>query len=143
MDTSIADIKRTLPHRPPFLFIDKVTDIIPGTSGTGWKMITANEQWLTGNSMAFPNIFFIEIMAQTCAMIFASININDNPSEGYLASFDLKCSGKITPGDIIKAHISILKIWGTFILAKGTIMVDDNELGTGRFTISLVKPATK
>ncbi len=141
MNLSIADIKKILPHRAPFLFIDKVMDIIPGKSGVGYKLVTANETWLTGSDMTLPGSFFIEIMAQTCAMICAADAPNpDNLGQGYLAGFDLDCPGRAKPGDIIAAHVSIIKIWGSLILASGNIMVEQQELGKGRFTIGLVEP---
>ncbi len=141
MDVAITDIQRVLPHRAPFHFIDKVTDIVPGESGIGMKLITANEEWLIGNNMTLPGSFLVEIMAQTCAMICAAIDPDsDNLGQGYLAGFDLECPGRAKPGDLLYAHVSIIKIWGSLILASGTIMVDEYEIGKGRFTIGLVEP---
>jgi 3-hydroxyacyl-[acyl-carrier-protein] dehydratase len=140
MDASIIDIQRILPHRSPFLFIDRVVNIVPGKSGTGIKNITANEKWLTGHNLTFPLSFFVEIMAQTCAMICAAAEADDNFGQGYLAGFDLECQHRVTVGDIINTHVSIIKIWGTLILAEGIISVNNKEIGKGRFTISLLEP---
>lgn len=141
MDIGLAEILRTLPHRPPFLFIDTVTDIIPGASGTGLKLVTINDPFLTGNNLVFPTCFFIEIMAQTCAMICAAgASDQSQLGNGYLAGFDLTCTGHAQPGDVIQAHVSIMKIWGTLILASGTITVAECEIGRGRFTIALTEP---
>lgn len=141
MNVSISDIKNILPHRAPFLFIDKVMDIVPGKSGVGYKLITANDSWLIGHNMVMPGSFFVEIMAQTCAMICAADAPDpENLGQGYLAGFDLHCPGRAKPGDIIKAHVSIIKKWGSLILASGKIMAGQQELGQGRFTIGLVAP---
>ena len=141
MDITIAEIQRVLPHRPPFLFIDRVRDIVPAESGTGLKLITANDPFLTGNGFVFPNCFFIEIMAQTCAMICAAAASDQSQlGQGYLAGFDLECTGHAQPGDVLEAHVTIIKIWGTLILASGTITIADREIGRGRFTIGLTEP---
>ncbi len=140
MNFTIADIVQALPHRAPFLFIDKVTNIIPGTSGTGIKLVTANDAWLTGNQMTLPSSFYVEIMAQTCAMICYALPNGDHLRQGYLAGFNLDTHELATAGDCIEAHVAIIKIWGTLILATGTITVKDKEIAQGRFTIGLIEP---
>lgn len=141
MNFSITDIKKVLPHRAPFLFIDKVKDIVPGKTGVGVKLVTADEIWCAGNGMVLPGSFFVEIMAQTCAMICAAnLDNTDNLGQGYLAGFDLACPGRAGVGDSLEAHVAIIKIWGPLILATGTIMVDNKEIGKGRLTIGLVEP---
>lgn len=138
MIATITDIQQILPHRPPFLFIDKVVDIKPSKSGTGIKLLTSNEELLTGNNMILPNVFHMEIMAQTSAIICAAGAGDDqNLGNGYLAGFDLQCLGQAVPGDILKAKVNIIKIWGAFILAEGIVLVDDREISKGRFTIGL------
>lgn len=144
-----ADILRTLPHRPPFLFIDRVIDIIPGQKGTGMKQVSADEMLLAAHRMVMPNILHLEIMAQTTAIICAAIptadlqqGTSDNeigPAMGYLAGGDIAFLGSqpALAGNTIEARVKIIKFWEKYILAQGSIFVNDQELSRGRFTIAL------
>lgn len=143
-----ADILRTLPHRPPFLFIDRVIDLSPGARGTGLKRLTADELLLAGQGMALPTVLHLEIMAQTTAMICAgpAAAEADPPPQtgaaaglGYLAGADLEvlAARAAQAGDTLEARVEIVKCWGSFIMARGSIFIDDHELSRGRFTIAL------
>lgn len=142
MEFDHTAILNTLPHRPPFLFIDKVVNIVPGEYGIGIKRLSADEPLLAANQMAMPNILHLEIMAQTTAIICATMSPSDQKigsGMGYLAGGDLDYSGLKTAlaGDTIEARVKIIKFWSQYILAQGSIFVDDQELSQGRFTIAL------
>ena len=71
-DLDIDDIKRMIPHRYPFLLIDRVTDIVAETSAVGIKNVTANEPHFEGHFPAkpvMPGVLIIEAMAQTAAVL--------------------------------------------------------------------------
>jgi 3-hydroxymyristoyl/3-hydroxydecanoyl-(acyl carrier protein) dehydratase len=147
MQRDHADILRTLPHRPPFLFIDRVIDLSPGARGTGLKRVTADELLLAGQGMALPTILHLEIMAQTTAMICAggapaeADQPGPQPGQGmgYLAGADLEVieARAAQPGDTLEARVEIIKFWSPFIMARGSIFIDGHELSRGRFTIAL------
>ncbi|MBU0682400.1 MAG: hypothetical protein KKD73_13365 [Proteobacteria bacterium] len=142
------DILRILPHRPPFLFIDRVIDITPGEKGTGIKQLSADELLLTTHTMVLPNILHVEIMAQTTAMICASmaamgqkpggLSLQASLGMGYLAGYDIDFIDATTAlaGDTIEARVEIIKLWSPFIMAQGSIFIDDKELSRARFTIA-------
>jgi 3-hydroxymyristoyl/3-hydroxydecanoyl-(acyl carrier protein) dehydratase len=149
MQLDHTDILRILPHRPPFLFIDRVIDITPGEKGTGIKRLSADELLLSAHTMVLPNILHLEIMAQTAAMICASMApISQKPGDlslhaslgmGYLAGADINFIDPKTAlaGDTIEARVEIIKLWSPFIMAQGSIFIDDKELSRARFTIAL------
>ena len=148
MDFAHNDILTILPHRPPFLFIDKVQNVIPGQEGTGIKRLSADELLLAASQMQLPNILHLEIMAQTTAIICAALAVNGQAESselsaqagmGYLAGGDLHFidSSPAVAGDTLLAQVKIVKNWGQFILATGTIEVDGRHLSNGSFTIAL------
>ncbi|MEN8257199.1 MAG: hypothetical protein ABFS09_04990 [Thermodesulfobacteriota bacterium] len=150
MEFDHAAILAALPHRPPFLFLDKVIDITPGQKGTGIKRLSADELLLAANKMVMPNILHLEIMAQTTAIICASMPPADqqnvpgetaSPGMGYLAGGDLDftSSAPAIAGDTIEARVEIIKFWSQYILAQGSIFVNDQKLSQGRFTIALAE----
>ncbi len=71
-DLDIDDIKRMIPHRYPFLLIDRVVDLVAETSATGIKNVSANEPHFEGHFPAqpvMPGVLIIEAMAQTAAVL--------------------------------------------------------------------------
>lgn len=74
-DLTIQDILTVMPHRYPFLLIDKVTDIVPAQSGRGVKNVTINEPFFQGhfpNNPVMPGVLQIEAMAQTAGAVIVS-----------------------------------------------------------------------
>ena len=106
-------IKRIIPHRYPFLFIDKVRDIVPHESGVGIKMVTCNEPHFQGHfpdEPVMPGVTIVEAMAQTAAVIVGiSMNIIDKPLATYFMGID-KCKFRkpVLPGDTIEYHMRSL-----------------------------------
>lgn len=147
MNIDLATILQMLPHRPPFLFLDKVKDVEPLKCGTGVKRITTDEEMVQGFSpekMAFPNILTLEMMAQTAAVVCgAALYEQDVQKEkvspagaGFLVSADGNFDGQILAGDTLEARISIIKSWGRFIMAGGKVFAGEKLVAEGKFTLA-------
>ncbi len=104
---SIEEIRRLLPHRYPFLLIDKVTDLIPGERGVGIKCVTANEPFFQGHfpqRLIMPGVLIVEACGQLAGLVQLSMNPSPSPPIGvrveYLASIQ-KFNFKhiVCPGD--------------------------------------------
>jgi 3-hydroxyacyl-[acyl-carrier-protein] dehydratase len=70
----VEHIKRLIPHRYPFLFVDRLTEIVPGQSAVGIKNVTANEPFFQGHFPAqpiMPGVLIIESLAQTAGALVA------------------------------------------------------------------------
>jgi 3-hydroxyacyl-[acyl-carrier-protein] dehydratase len=97
------DILKSLPHRYPFLFVDKIEEIHFMKSVIGYKNVTVNEPWVTGhfpNNPIFPGVLLIETAAQICGFIFYDANSNEGLANSYLSSVkDFKFLRLIKPGD--------------------------------------------
>ena len=113
----IADIdliKRILPHRYPFLFVDKVVDIDGFNKATGLKNITFNEPQFQGHFPAtpiMPGIMIVEAMAQTAAvMVGVGLNLADKDMLIYFMAIDnCKIRRKLTPGDQLIMNLNTLR----------------------------------
>ena len=113
----IADIdliKRILPHRYPFLFVDKVVDIGGFNKATGLKNITFNEPQFQGHFPAtpiMPGIMIVEAMAQTAAvMVGVGLNLADKDMLIYFMAIDnCKFRRKVTPGDQLIMNLNTLR----------------------------------
>ena len=113
----IADIdliKRILPHRYPFLLVDKVVDIDGFNKATGLKNITFNEPQFQGHFSAtpiMPGIMIVEAMAQTAAvMVGVGLNLADKDMLIYFMAIDnCKFRRKVTPGDQLIMNLNTLR----------------------------------
>ncbi|MES2752466.1 MAG: 3-hydroxyacyl-ACP dehydratase FabZ [Pseudomonadota bacterium] len=105
----IGLILKTLPHRFPFLLIDRVIDIRADFSGIGIKNVTVNEPQFTGHfpdRPIYPGVLMIEGMAQTAGIIGMLSTETDRPTAVYFLTID-KCKFRKTagPGDVIHYHM--------------------------------------
>ena len=107
-------IKRLIPHRYPFLLIDKVEDIVAGESAVGIKNVTFNEPHFQGHfpsAPIMPGVTIIEAMAQTAAvMVGVSSDMADRDLLVYFMGIDAaKFRRKVVPGDVVEMEVSVTR----------------------------------
>tara|TARA_Y100000739_G_C20593586_1_gene459176 strand:+ start:19 stop:474 length:456 start_codon:yes stop_codon:yes gene_type:complete len=150
MNKNYADIdmiKRIIPHRYPFLLVDRVTDIIPGTRATGIKNVTFNEPHFQGHfpdAPIMPGVLIVEAMAQTAAvMVGLTGKMLDNNFLVYFMGID-KCRfrRKVVPGDSLRLEISVLrgKVGSKVWKFKGVAFVGDEKAADAEFTAMIDMP---
>ena len=110
----IALIKRCIPHRYPFLFLDRVEDIVANESAVGIKMVTVNEPHFQGHFPAapiMPGVTIVEAMAQTSAVMVAlSLDLVDKEALVYFMGIDgVKFRRMVVPGDVLRMEITTLR----------------------------------
>ncbi len=137
-------IKKLLPHRYPFLLVDKVKDIIPFESATGVKMVTANEWYFEGhfpNHPIMPGVLIIEAMAQTAGVLILhsqqleKSNITDEQSMVYFMSMDnVKFRKPVVPGDALEINITKERVRGNVWRFTGKAFVDGSLTNEATFT---------
>jgi 3-hydroxyacyl-[acyl-carrier-protein] dehydratase len=122
LSADIEMIQRILPHRYPFLLIDRVVDIDDGKSARGIKNVTFNEPHFQGHfpgAPIMPGVTIIEAMGQTAGvMIGTALDMTDTELLIYFMSIDrCKFRRKVVPGDVLELHVTTLrgkpggKIW--------------------------------
>lgn len=123
----IQQIKDIIPHRYPFLLVDKVTEIEVGKRVVGYKNVTINEPFFQGHFPEYPvmpGVLIVEALAQVGAI--AMLNMEENKGKiGFLAGID-KCRFKrqVVPGDELKLEVEILRLKGPIGKGKGIATVD-------------------
>ncbi|PPR43357.1 MAG: 3-hydroxyacyl-[acyl-carrier-protein] dehydratase FabZ [Alphaproteobacteria bacterium MarineAlpha8_Bin1] len=117
---NIEDIKNLIPHRYPFLLIDKLKDIIPFESATGIKNVTFNENYFQGHfesRSVMPGALIIESMAQSAGtLVMYSLQKTHKNTSVYLLTVDKARFRKpVCPGDIlvnqVKKKRNLKNIW--------------------------------
>jgi len=110
----IQMIQRIIPHRYPFLLVDKVVDINGTQSAVGIKNVTMNEPHFQGHFPGMPimpGVTIIEAMAQTAAvMVGVTLEMADKEMKVYFMAID-KCKfrRKVVPGDVVRMEVSTLR----------------------------------
>lgn len=127
----IHEIKNYLPHRYPFLLIDRVTGLQDNQSLTAYKNVTFNEPFFQGhfpNRPVMPGVLIVEAMAQACA-ILASHGLGESARDGrvyYFTGIDAaRFKRPVEPGDRLEFEVSILRRIKNMWKCSGTAKVDD------------------
>lgn len=139
---SVADIhliKRIIPHRYPFLFIDKVRDIRLNEGAVGIKNVTFNEPHFQGHfpgAPIMPGVTIIEAMAQTAAIVVGlSMQTVDKELLTYFMSIDsAKFRRMVVPGDVLELHVAVKRGGGRVWKFHGRGMVGDQLAAEAEFT---------
>ena len=135
----LALIERILPHRYPFLLVDKVRDIVVNEGCVGIKCITANEPQFTGHFPGmpiFPGVMMIEAMAQTSGILVGlSMDLVDKNANVFFMGVDgVKFRRKVVPGDVLELHVKALRGGGRVWKFSGRAMVGDELACEAEFT---------
>ena len=107
-------IKKLLPHREPFLFVERLTDIVPFESATGYKAVSFNEPHFAGHFPGYavmPGVLIIEALAQTAgAMVMYSLGIStENRLVFFMTIEKARFRRPVRPGDMLKMTVRALK----------------------------------
>jgi 3-hydroxyacyl-[acyl-carrier-protein] dehydratase len=113
MTLSVQDIIKTLPHRYPFLLVDRVEELIPGERIHAYKNVTINEEFFTGHFPHYPvmpGVLIIESLAQA-AGVLSFKTMEQAPSEDTVIFFvgidDARFKRPVVPGDRLDLHVTI------------------------------------
>jgi len=122
-------IQRIIPHRYPFLLVDKVRDIVVGESCVGIKNVTINEPQFTGHFPGmpiFPGVMIIEAMAQTSGILVGlTMDLVDKQAKVFFMGVDgVKFRRKVVPGDVLELHVKALRGGGRVWKFEGRAMVE-------------------
>ena len=136
---SVDDIKRLIPHRYPFLMLDKLTQIVPGESAVGIKNVTANEPHFQGHFPSkpiMPGVLIVEALAQTAgALVAYSLSAQDQGKTVYFMSIEnARFRKPVVPGDTIHLLVEKKQTRGLVWKFNGTARVGDVVVAEATFT---------
>ena len=138
-------IQRIIPHRYPFLLVDRVVDIDGDRSATGIKNVTFNEPHFQGHfpgAPIMPGVTIIEAMAQTAAvMVGVAQDLADRDFLIYFMAIDkAKFRRKVIPGDVLKLHVETARGGSKIWRFSGRAEVEGELAAEAEFTAMLDMP---
>jgi 3-hydroxyacyl-[acyl-carrier-protein] dehydratase len=146
--TNVIDtmgIMERIPHRYPFLLIDKVIDLIPGESATGVKNVTINEPYFMGHfpqRPIMPGVLIVEAMAQTAAVVVVDTltNVSEQTHMVYFMTIEQARFRKpVEPGDTLYIKVRKDKHRGNVWRFRGEAYVNDVLCAEAMFTAMLAE----
>ncbi|ACT03195.1 3-hydroxyacyl-ACP dehydratase FabZ [Paenibacillus sp. JDR-2] len=126
----INQIKNRIPHRYPFLLVDKILEVVEGKKAVGFKNVTYNEPLFIGQFPSYPvmpGILIVEALAQVGGIVMSDGESTTNKI-GLLTGID-KCRFKkqVNPGDQLHLEFEVTRVKGQIVKGNGKATVD-NEL---------------
>ncbi|MEW9076964.1 3-hydroxyacyl-ACP dehydratase FabZ [Terrisporobacter glycolicus] len=137
---TVKEIKDILPHRYPFLMIDRVEEVIEGKSAKGYKNVTINEKFFNGHFPEYPvmpGVLILEALAQMGAICILSKD-EFKGKIGFLVGADkVRWKKQVMPGDKLNLEIEIVKLRGNIGVGKGKATVDGNLVCEGEIMFAI------
>lgn len=136
----IQEIKEIIPHRYPFLFVDKVLIEEVGVKGIGYKNVTINEPFFQGHFPHFPvmpGVLIVEAMAQVGAVILLSNDKYKGKTPLFAGINKVRFKRKVVPGDSLRMEVVLTKIRGPIGIGEGKAYVGDEIACEGEFLFAL------
>ena len=139
----ILRIMQMIPHRYPFLMIDRVVDLVPDRSAIGIKNVSINESYFQGHfprQPVMPGVLVIECMAQTAAVLV--VETLEGAAAGKLVYFmsieDCRFRKPVVPGDRLHINVTKTRRRGNVWKFSGQARVDGALMAEARFTAMIM-----
>lgn len=110
---STQEIMAIIPHRYPFLLVDRILELEPGVRAVGEKLVSANEPQFTGHfpgNPVFPGVLIIEALAQTGAVVALSLPVYKGKLVLFAGIDDCRFKRVVRPGDVLRLEVSLDKM---------------------------------
>lgn len=139
----IRQIMEIIPHRPPFLLIDRIVEIEEGKRAVGIKNVTMNEPFFTGHFPQYPvmpGVLIVEALAQVGSVAILMVEANRGKI-GFFAGIDnFRFRGQVTPGDTLTLEVEITRLKGMIGKGQAVAKVDGKVVAEGEIMFALKDP---
>ena len=142
---NINDIRNIIPHRYPFLLVDKVVIIEEMKKGVGYKCVSGNEDYFQGHfpgNPVMPNLLILEARAQTAAVIILSLPQFTGKLAYFITIDAVKFMKLVVPGDVLELRIEALRIKAIYGKIRGKAYINNILTAEAEFTFVMAKKET-
>lgn len=143
-DIDISEIVKRIPHRYPFLLVDRAEDYKPHESIVGIKCVSINEPFFTGHFPEYPvmpGVLIVEALAQTGAVLMSkSLNVDVAGKTIFFTSLDnCRFRAPVRPGDVLRMPVEVVRARGDMFKFRGRGMVGDRVAAEAEFAAMVVE----
>ncbi|NLK36154.1 MAG: 3-hydroxyacyl-ACP dehydratase FabZ [Gracilibacteraceae bacterium] len=138
---SNTDIQRIIPHRYPFLLVDKITEIEYGKKAVGIKNVTANEPFFQGHFPGIPimpGVLIVEAMAQVGAVAILGMEENKSKLAVFTGIDGMRFRRQVVPGDTLRMEVEMLNFKRGIGKAKAQAYVGDELAASGELMFAII-----
>lgn len=136
------DVQSILPHRYPFLLVDRILEVVPGERVKGLKNVTINEPFFQGHFPSYPvmpGVLIVEAMAQVGACAILSLESSKGKMVLFTGIDNLRFKKQVVPGDTLILEMVITKIRGSIGKGQSTATVDGKVAVAGELMFAMVE----
>jgi 3-hydroxyacyl-[acyl-carrier-protein] dehydratase len=137
----IKEIQKFLPHRYPFLLVDRILGIDPGTKAIGIKNVTINEEFFRGHfpgQPIMPGVLIVEALAQVAGVLAFHSGATPGKSVFFMSIEKAKFRRPVVPGDQLKLEATILQHRGNVWKFIGNALVEEKIVAEAEFTAMVI-----
>jgi 3-hydroxyacyl-[acyl-carrier-protein] dehydratase len=143
-EIDIIEVLARIPHRYPFLLVDRAEEYRPHQSIVGVKCVTANEPFFQGHFPGYPvmpGVLIVEAMAQTGAVLMSkSLEVDTRGKTIFFMSVDnCRFRNPVRPGDVIRMPVEVVRARGDVFKFRGRALVGDKVAAEAEFAAMVVE----
>ncbi|GAA5346590.1 3-hydroxyacyl-[acyl-carrier-protein] dehydratase [Planifilum fimeticola] len=140
MELDIKGIQEIIPHRYPFLLVDRIVEWEAGKRAVGIKNVTVNEPFFQGHFPEYPvmpGVLIVEALAQVGAV--AVLGMEENRGKlAFFAGIDkFRFRGQVKPGDVLRLEVELLRLKGAVGKGKAVARVGDRTVAEGELMFAI------
>ncbi|PWW08380.1 3-hydroxyacyl-[acyl-carrier-protein] dehydratase [Paenibacillus cellulosilyticus] len=140
----INEIQQIIPHRQPFLLVDRVLELEEGKRAVGIKNVTMNEPFFAGHFPGYPvmpGVLIVEALAQVGAVAILKMEENRGRLAFFAGIDEFRFRGQVTPGDTLRLEVEITRLKGKIGKGHAVAKVDDKVVAEGGIMFALSDPS--
>ena len=137
MVMDIKEIMETIPHRQPFLLIDRIDELEPGMRAVGVKAVTFHEEFFAGHfpgEPVMPGVLILEALAQVGAVAILSVEENKGKTAFFGGVDNVRFRRKVVPGDVLTLTCEIIRTRGNVGVGTALASVNGERAVTAEMT---------
>ncbi len=141
MELNNIDIQKIIPHRYPFLLVDKIIEMVPGKSAVGIKNITINEPFFQGHFPdipLMPGVLMVEALAQVAGIACSGLEGNEGKLGVFTGIDNCKFRRQVVPGDVLRLEVKILAFRRGIAKAEARALVEDELACAANITFAMI-----